>query len=284
MVADADLERLIAHEAAYFDIWSQVTREEGVWYLDGRLLPDYQSANRAIRLRARSEAEAEDIVGQVIAHFRGRNLPAIADLDPIAARQGFGVALRWRGFRPVSGHVRLMRYEGKALSTEPMAVGEIEPHPEIGVALHHIPNETGNNEAAEYIDLAGCDESEVEDARFWRSVASAEARHPSCRLYIARLIKTENEAEREQTARAVGTCLLFSADGWAQIDSVMTHPDYRRRGIASALVRLALRDSLALGNEITYLNTDQGGPGEKVYERLGFKTWGVGILHRHILW
>lgn len=331
-----DLERLIAHEATYFEIWSRVMREEGVWFFDALELPSYQSASRAIRLRDEtgtpSFREIEGRVAQIIAHYRGLGLPVVVDVDPIAERQGFGPVLRRRGVTPVIGKTLLMRYRQKPLGSvedtvtglngngsgngsdkihesaipSPMAIGAFDPCPSLPFTIHRLPNETGAGEAAEWIALAGAEEEgfqtegsteeSKEEAAFWRAVAAPEARSPRCRLYLARMRTKEDKEDKEDKeeqsetegnrtgGRAVGTCQLFSAQGWAQIDSVMTHPDFRRLGIASALVTQALRDSLALGNTTTYLYTDHGGPGEQVYRKLGFEVWGVDVLHRHILW
>ena len=87
-----DLEKLIAHEARYFEIWSKVTRTTPCWFLDSVNLPDYQSANRALRLRYPKEVEGsgrekkeagdpEGIVAEIIAHYRERGLAVVADVD-----------------------------------------------------------------------------------------------------------------------------------------------------------------------------------------------------------
>lgn len=274
-----DLEKLIAHEARYFEIWSKVTRTTPCWFLDSVNLPDYQSANRALRLRYPKEVEGserekkeagdpEGIVAEIIAHYRERGLAVVADVDPIAESLGFGRALRSRGVLPVADSTLLMRYAGEM---------PLQPRGDLPTGDHltivRLPNETGAGEARDWISLAGCDEKEEEDIAFWRAVAEPEARSPDCRLYLARV-----------NGQAAGTCQLFSANGWAQIDSVMTHPAFRRRGLATRLVSQALQDSFALGNTTTYLFTDNGGAGERVYRNLGFEVWGVNILRRHLLW
>ena len=287
-----DLEKLIMHEARYFEIWSHVTRTASVWFLDSVTLPNYQSANRALHLRLPAEeinsekiketdkieankieankiGQIEKIVGEVIAHYVKRGLPVVVDVDPIAESLGFGSALRRQGVMPVADSTLLMRYTGEVPPEEP----ERAFRGDADLMVTCLPNETGRGEAREWIALAGCDEKNAQEAAFWRAVAALEARAPECRLYLARV-----------DGQAAGTCQLFSANGWAQIDSVMTHPTFRRRGIASRLVSLAVRDSFALGNTTTYLFTDNGGAGERVYRKLGFEAWGVNLLRRHLLW
>jgi GNAT superfamily N-acetyltransferase len=289
----AELEKLIAHETHYFEIWSQVTQMPHVWFLDGLSIPDYHSANRALRLRAANEAQRthgsdsiiganiasvesesvasesiESIVAETIAHFRGRGLPVVVDVDPVAEEQGFGRELRRRGVTPVIGSTLLMRYGTNSPPVLKSTGGE-----NTGLRIERAANETGAGEAREWISLAGSDEDDAEESAFWRTVADAEARSPTCRLYLAHM-----------DGQAVGACQLFSHAGWAQIDSVITHSDFRRRGVASRLVAQAVHDSLTLGNTTTYLFTDNGGAGEQVYRRLGFEVWGVNVLRRHIQW
>ena len=301
-----ELELLIAHEARYFEIWSRVTRTEQVWFLDGIDMPEYHSANRALRLRyadaAQRERGPEPLVAEIIRHYRERGLPVVVDVDPMAEALGFGRALRMRGVTPVVGSMLLMRYA----ETTPVAnaIKSVESacaislvsrpknllnHTETGIGNSDTllcPANTGNNEAdvsvntqenltAEmraWIDLAGCDEDTEEDAGLWRRVAAREARSPDCRLYLAQV-----------DDQPVGACQLFSHAGWGLIDSVITHPQFRRRGIASQLVAQAVQDSQNSGNALTYLYTERESAGERLYRRLGFEVWGIDTLRRHIL-
>lgn len=301
-----ELEMLIAHEARYFEIWSQVTRTGQVWFLDSADLPDYHSANRALRLRYVDEAQqkrgTEPVVAEIIGHYRERGLPVVVDVDPTAEALGFGRALRMRGVMPVIGSMLLMRFGGNSLlppsaksadsscviSLVPRAAHSLHPagtSPACSDNLSSLPN-FGNNEAGPsvntketvtaemraWIDLAGCDEDSEEDAAFWRRVAGREAYSPDCRLYLAHV-----------DDQPVGACQLFSHAGWGLIDSVITHPQFRRRGIASQLVAQTVQDSQRLGNFLTYLYTERASAGERVYRRLGFEVWGIDTLRRHIL-
>ena len=302
-----ELEILLAHEARYFEIWSQVTRTEQAWFLDSPDMPDYHSANRALRLRYANEAQREHgpepIVAEIIGHFRGRGLPVVVDVDPIAEGLGFGRALRLRGVTPVIGSMLLMRFPSNVslpflvetmntpcvISFLPRAVDTLTPitsNNHNGRADSSLSANIGNNQSGasvniqgeltaeiqEWIHLAGSDEDTEDETRFWESVAAREAASPDCRLYLARV---ENQP--------AGACQLFSHAGWGLIDSVITHPQFRRRGIASRLVAQAVQDSRHLGNVVTYLYTEQGSAGEQVYRRLGFEVWGVDTLRRHIL-
>ncbi|NLC59434.1 MAG: GNAT family N-acetyltransferase [Armatimonadetes bacterium] len=57
----------------------------------------------------------------------------------------------------------------------------------------------------------------------------------------------------------------------AIIDSVMTHPDYRRRGIATRLMERALEWMRAAGLDASFLYTERGSAGYRIYTRLGYR-------------
>lgn len=264
-MTEKEQEQLLAHEATYFAFAAQVTKTSSAWFLDSDSIPNYFDANRAIRLRDDGRG-VEIIAGEVLAHFRQRGVPAAADVDAVAEAQGVGAELRRRGAMPVSGDTLLMRYR----HSEPPQ--KINP----GIRIEEIPHETYTGEAQQWIETVMSDEADSppDEAAMWRAVAEHEARATDCHLYLAYL----------RPGMAVGACDLFSWDGWGRVDSVVTHPMFRRRGVATALVSHAVTASLQAGNAVTYLFTEAGGAGEQVYRKLGFELWATNALRRHILW
>jgi ribosomal protein S18 acetylase RimI-like enzyme len=69
-------------------------------------------------------------------------------------------------------------------------------------------------------------------------------------------------------------CALFQEDGLGQIDEVTTVEQYRRRGLARAVVQAAVRASLDAGADLTFLVADEGDWPSEWYERLGFEPIG----------
>ena len=69
-------------------------------------------------------------------------------------------------------------------------------------------------------------------------------------------------------------CALFQEHGVGQIDEVTTVEQYRRRGLASAVVQAAVGASLDAGAELTFLVADEGDWPKGWYERLGFEPIG----------
>ena len=264
-MTDADwLENLIAHEAAYFRFAAEIEKTPFGWFLTGADLPDYRDANRAMRLRDDGRG-AEAVAQAVISYYRSHGLPPVADIDEVAEAQGIGAALRRRGVTPAIGATLLMRYAPSEQNAEAISP---TPNTQHLIPITVIPNETGAGEAAAWIETAI--ESFGEGDAFWNGVLEREARYLPCRLYLA-----------EWDGQNAGACDLFESDGWARIDNVGTRPEFRRRGVASALVYRAIADSQANGNRLLYLFTEAGGDGERLYRKLGFVPWKLNPLRQH---
>lgn len=256
---DEWLDRLLEHDAAYAEMAAVCEKTPIAWYLSAPSLPDFPDANRALRLRDDGRG-AEAVAHEVISHFQMRGMQPIVDIDPIAEQQGIGYAVRRLGLMPVLGDRILMR----STSVIPVA----RSIPEISIQI--VPNESGSGEAADWIETAISDDLGQPDEALWRAVASREARYTSCKLYLALL-----------DGQPAGTCDVFSYKGWARIDSVVTRAEFRRRGVASALVSQAAADSVTIGSSLTYLFTEANSEAEGLYAKLGFERWYRNPLRRH---
>jgi ribosomal protein S18 acetylase RimI-like enzyme len=78
----------------------------------------------------------------------------------------------------------------------------------------------------------------------------------------------------EADGRPVAHAELYSEDGIGQVENVFTLPDYRGRGLARSLVLHAVAESQAAGNELTFLVADADDWPQRLYEKLGFETFG----------
>ena len=72
--------------------------------------------------------------------------------------------------------------------------------------------------------------------------------------------------------RRAGFAALFSLAGVGYIESVVTMPRYRRRGVATATVARAARESFEAGDSLVHLLAEKGGSPQRLYERLGFRV------------
>jgi len=70
-----------------------------------------------------------------------------------------------------------------------------------------------------------------------------------------------------------GMGALHVAGGIAYVDDIVTFPEHRRQGVASAIVRHAIGEAKRAGAESTFLLADQAGP-IRLYRSLGFEETG----------
>jgi ribosomal protein S18 acetylase RimI-like enzyme len=76
-------------------------------------------------------------------------------------------------------------------------------------------------------------------------------------------------------------CELYSVEGTAQIENVLTLERHRGRGLARALVLRALAASREAGNELTFLLANRDDWPKKLYRKLGFDE--VGLIYDFVI-
>ncbi len=74
--------------------------------------------------------------------------------------------------------------------------------------------------------------------------------------------------------RIASYCELFSDGTTGQIESVMTLEEFRRRGLAKAIVTHALAESRAAGHDFTFLLAEAEDWPKELYRKLGFESVG----------
>jgi ribosomal protein S18 acetylase RimI-like enzyme len=72
--------------------------------------------------------------------------------------------------------------------------------------------------------------------------------------------------------RIAGMVNLLSLAGVGYLDTVVTLPEFRRRGVATAAVLRAVRESHEAGDPIVHLLADEAGEARRLYHRLGFRV------------
>jgi ribosomal protein S18 acetylase RimI-like enzyme len=68
-----------------------------------------------------------------------------------------------------------------------------------------------------------------------------------------------------------GQTTLLGIDGVGYLDSVVTRPEFRRRGVASATVLRAVEAATERGDRLVHLLTVKDSGPQRLYERLGFQ-------------
>jgi ribosomal protein S18 acetylase RimI-like enzyme len=69
-----------------------------------------------------------------------------------------------------------------------------------------------------------------------------------------------------------GQATLLGIDGVGYLDSVVTRPEFRRRGVATATVLRAVQAGIERGDDIVHLLTVKDSGPQRLYERLGFRV------------
>jgi ribosomal protein S18 acetylase RimI-like enzyme len=91
--------------------------------------------------------------------------------------------------------------------------------------------------------------------------------------HVSRTANARRFAVRLEGETASGAD-LFSDGRTAQIEDVATHPDFRGRGLASAVVLRAAAEALAAGHDFVFLVADDSDWPKELYSRLGFAPLG----------
>ena len=256
-----DIERLIIEEAAYFRMVAEVEREDHALFLNSPLLPEYADVNRALRIRLEA-TDSEDPgakIRSVLKWFEQKELNPVIDLDPLAISQG------------VSNY---LLSEGLVLDTVPrslMKLPEMWREPAIASEAEVIRlNEPDSDARSAWVKTAIFDDIGTKYESLWETVSRHEAEHPGVTLFLA-LIE----------GKPVGCCSLFLHEGWGRIESVIVKKGYRRRGVASALVLIACKESLAKGATTTFLYAEKESAAERLYQKLGFEIWATNFFQRY---
>lgn len=198
--------------------------------------------HRVVRVNV-DVARVKGLIDDAIHHFQTKGFPCAFTLSPLDRPDSLADQLMQRGF--VSGK------QASAMGCEsPAALPAVDR----AVSVEVVPADAYGT----WADLV-CRSFQLPTAmgHIGRSVLIA----PETRLYLARV-----------DGMPAGTTLLHTAFGMGYVDLVGTLPEMRRKGVASALVRQAVADSVKMGNRWTALEVVSDSVAERLYRRLGFRV------------
>ncbi len=69
-----------------------------------------------------------------------------------------------------------------------------------------------------------------------------------------------------------GQATLLGIDGVSYLDSVVTRPEFRGRGVATATVLRAVQAGIERGDDLVHLLAVKDSGPQRLYERLGFRV------------
>jgi GNAT superfamily N-acetyltransferase len=254
-----ELENYTYHDQLYFRFGATVSTQEACWYLSSDRIPNYYDINRVMHLRDDGRGP-KAICDEIFAYFTSAARRVVVDLDAVAEEQGFGQLLRAKGVMPVTGSYVAMRWvpgSDRPVTSGAWLVREID---------------TNFHECDAWADLAGCDETTLDEREFWRAVGQLECSYPP----IKKIGVFAGDGE------LVGACSLFLDRGMARIDSVIVMPLYRHQHVATSLVSYSVRIALERGATCIYLATEKGSVAERIYKNIGFAEWATNPMRRHM--
>ena len=111
--------------------------------------------------------------------------------------------------------------------------------------------------------------SEADSAAFWRQKVLPAVREGTRLLLVAR------RDERIAGAVQLDTDTPPNQPHRAEVSKLLVHPDFRRQGIARALMAELERLASQRGRSLITLDTRTGDKAEPLYVSLGYKTAGV---------
>ena len=244
------LARILAHDADYWTCLARAERRAGWTLFHNRDLVPRVDPNHAGDFRA-PEGSGAAIAREIIDFYRALGATPAAYVDLFATPHDLPLHLEQAGFREWPAWANdLMLY-----------VGPDEGHP--------------SPFASEIVQTKGQRDE-------WASVVQDEADADE-RMLLRRLYRTEIADERVTAflARVDGVpasrAELFSSAGLGRVEAVRTLTAHRGRGLAAAVVRHAVRDSLGRDN-LTYIYAEPGGSAQRLYHRLGFRTVATNLI------
>jgi ribosomal protein S18 acetylase RimI-like enzyme len=208
--------------------------------LVGRIDPNHAGGFRA------AEGTGAAIVRELVAFYEALGAPPAAYVDALATPRDLVPSLLAAGFRAWAGATSdLMLYVGPDAE---------RPSP------HAVAVARTDRDRAAWAAVVE-EEADADTRRRLHCLYATELADPRVTAYLARV-----------DGRPAGRCALFSADGLGRVEGVRTLVAHRGRGLAAAVVRRAVGDSLARGNGLTYIYAEPHGAAQRLYDRLGFRT------------
>lgn len=241
------LARILQHESDYWSTIAQVEQHNGWKSYTNPVFAPRIDPNHAGDFRA-AAGEAARIVAEVSTTFRSRNLTPAAYVD-LLAPDDLAPALLQAGFQEWIGATNnLLLYD----VTEQWGATPVNA---ATVSVTVVKSEAERQAWASIME----ETTGTEDRPRLQKLYYTEICDPRITAYLVRV-------DDEPACRAE----LFSADGLGRVEAVRTTERFRGRGLASAAVRAAIRDSQRQGNQFTYIYCEPDSAAQRLYQKLGF--------------
>ena len=251
----ADLEqRALAAKQEYLALGNERFDAEGATFIRNRRLPQVQHANHVIRASATTPDEIDRLLGLVELEYAGFPLRRF-DLDSTAPPE-LEARLLEAGYRHYDELVLVLEGNPKSVGTP-----------------YKIELVTDNSGWEAYSNLYFLDWQEWtsrDSLTLGKDIAlaflhSEQIKSPPVRFWLAYL----DGEPRAYCSSWEGTDVV------GIVESLFTHPDFRHRGLATALLRHCVADCRTHGAGPVMIGADVADTPKQMYEALGFRPVAV---------
>lgn len=219
-------------------------REEDGWLLRHTPGVPRRRSNSALPL-TRGEALLTAL-SRVEDFYSTRGMPIAVQVAPAEEHTALDVLLAERGYRRDAATLVCVTPTGAVLTGTRPAVP-------LGVTVVEHPTRQWLDA---YVALDGHDNS-----------------HEAADQILSRIPGPAAYLSVEHGDRVVGMGLIVTAPGCAGVFCMATHPDHRRKGIATAILHVGARWAAARGAEELYLQVmDDNHAARQLYDRVGFRV------------
>jgi len=201
------------------------------------------------------DTSKDEVIDYVVDTFRAKGLTPHFQLWPITRPSDFGVDLWQRGFQE-DGELDVMVWKKP---TEVTPSPDVQTHPAVG-----------DDEMATAVDIV------LQGFGFppaWKEILLSSMSHEP-EPVVGRTFLAEIDGRSAGAA-----ALVHAGEGISGIYSVATRPEFRRRGVATALSLTCIDAFHETGDEALTLQVVHGSDAQRMYEKLGFETAYALSLH-----
>lgn len=247
---DMSLKALIVNQAM-LAIGNEVFQADGATFVRNRSLPDVEEANHVANVTASAPDEIDRLLARVEREFDGCPRRRF-DLD-FRTPPLFEARLLLDGYR-ASEHILFVLEGG--------LVGEAKGHD-----IRQVTDEAGWDARTALMEVSWREDTGQVGTEGAAQVAwpSGREKSPPMRYWLAYV---------DGEARAY--CASWpGVDGVGQVEYLFTHPGFRHRGLATALIHRCVADCRERGAGPVVVTTDASDTPRHMYEALGFRPVAV---------
>jgi GNAT superfamily N-acetyltransferase len=241
----------------YYELGAEVLDEQLARFVRNVDAPGVYDVNHASRVRAESSHEVDAVLARADEVF-GSSHHRVFDLDPWTP-EAFPAALLLDDYE-LEDELELL-LEGDLLA----------PRPPADVELFLVDSDDDWNVVQRLTRLDHEEQASRHGHPLWdegvtaEMVATKRAKAPALRFWLARIHGDD--------------CAFFSSwpgtNGVGKVEDLFTHPDFRHRGIATALMIHCVRDARARGAGPVLIGAPPNDTPKDMYAAMGFEPFCV---------